>query len=92
MKKDRRFVPRYSYQEADRLAGLSRGTASRWLKGYRYGAKRGVVVLAQPVTPRNDVLDAASFVDLVELVAIGRFRRAGYALRSALPPRSFHSL
>ena len=27
--------PLYTYAEAERLAGVTRGTSSRWLKGYR---------------------------------------------------------
>jgi len=73
-------TPRYSYQEADRLARTSRGTARRWLKGFVYRGSVGEPVARPPVTPRQDVLEAASFIDLVELAAIGRFREFGFSM------------
>lgn len=77
---DPRNLPRYSYQEADRLAGLGRGTARRWLKGYAYSDTAGKRVARPPVTPRDEVQPAASFLDLVELVAIGGFKDLGYGI------------
>ena len=33
---ERLMRPLYGFAEADRLAGVTRGTSRRWLKGYRY--------------------------------------------------------
>lgn len=77
---DGRYQPRYSFQEADWLAGLVPGTAKRWLSGYRYKRPEGYRTVG-PITPRREPEEGVSFVDLVELVAIGRFRRAGYSLQ-----------
>lgn len=49
------------------------------MKGYRY-VSGGLTLASAPITPRADVLEFASFIDLVELVAIGRFKEAGYSL------------
>jgi len=66
----------YSYAEADRIAGVSRGTSKRWLEGYRYRRARGVT--HRP--PVSDVAGqhgpgAVSFLDLVEVVMISGLRR-----------------
>ena len=74
-------LPLYSYSEADYLAGATRGTASRWLSGYRYKSISGDVTQRPPVTKRADIeLKGVSFVDLVEVVAIGRLKEIGFSL------------
>jgi uncharacterized protein (DUF433 family) len=73
--------PLYSYAEADRLAGATRGTASRWLKGYVARDEWGDIRTRQPpVTPGNRLAEAVSFIDLIEVVAIGRLRNEGVSL------------
>lgn len=68
----------YSYSEADALAGVTRGTSRRWLEGYSYAGHGGVRVVMPPVTPSRDTPGAGvSFVDLIEIIAIGRFREIG---------------
>jgi uncharacterized protein (DUF433 family) len=71
--------PLYSFAEADRLAGVTSGTTRRWIKGYHYsrGGKRSEL---PPVTPRDEKIQAASFLDLLEVVAIGRFKEIGIPL------------
>lgn len=69
----------YSFAEADYIANVRRGTSQRWLTGYVYqrGAER---ITRPPVTDRPKVSDGASFIDLVEIVAIGRLRAIGFSL------------
>jgi uncharacterized protein (DUF433 family) len=77
---ERLMRPLYSYTESDRLAGVTRGTSRRWLKGYRYwyaDERRS----ALPITPERDQPDAVSFIDLVEVIAIGKLRQRGFSLR-----------
>ena len=74
-------LPRYSYAEADYLAKVSRGTSKRWLSGYEYVRPRGGRVRQPPVTPGVEVEEAVSFVDLVEIVAIGKLKGRGFSLR-----------
>lgn len=74
--------PRYSLSEADHLAGLTRGTARRWLLGYAY-QHDGHRVRQPPVgVAAREEFPGASFLDLVELVAIGRLKAYGFALPS----------
>jgi hypothetical protein len=68
---DRVGRPLYSYADADRLAGVSRGTSKRWLEGYVYLNPQGERVERTPVAPSLDDHGAVSFVDLIEIVAIG---------------------
>jgi uncharacterized protein (DUF433 family) len=73
--------PRYGFSEADHLAAVTRGTARRWLTGYQY-RHRGELV-SQPPVPyqvRNGAADGVSFVDLVELVAIGKLKTLNFSL------------
>lgn len=71
----------YNYTEADYLARTSRGTAKRWLTGYRFRSKSGKVVRRPPVTPRpDDDFKGVSFIDLIELVAIGGLKDIGLSL------------
>jgi uncharacterized protein (DUF433 family) len=73
--------PLYNFAEADRLARVTRGTSSRWLTGYDFmyspvGRRR-----MPPVTPRPGNKDGVSFVDLMEVAAIGKLRDKGFSLR-----------
>ncbi len=74
-------LPLYSYADVDYLADVSRGTARRWLAGYEYKSDgRGLIALPA-VTHRQDPEDAAaSFVDLIEVIAIGALKQAGFSL------------
>ena len=77
----RQFIqPRYSFAEADHLAAVSRGTARRWLAGYTYRGRNGHRVPVPPVTPRAEQPDAVSFLDLVEIAAIGGLKDAGFSM------------
>jgi uncharacterized protein (DUF433 family) len=69
----------YSFSETDRLAGAVRGTTRRWIEGYGY-QRRGYRVLRPPVTPGTGGESAASFLDLVEVVAISGLRRLKFSL------------
>jgi uncharacterized protein (DUF433 family) len=69
----------YSFAETDHLAGATVGTARRWIKGYSY-VRDGKRIERPPVTPRDEKVSAASFLDLLEVVVIGRFRNAGFSL------------
>ena len=73
--------PLYSFAEADRLAGVTRGTSSRWLKGYRYWYTQEERRVLPPITPDPSPREAVSFIDLVEVVAIGKLRERGFSLR-----------
>ncbi len=71
------FAPRYSYAEAERLAGVSRGTAKRWLRGYHHRGPDGEPRFRAPVIPGERLDDAdgyVSFADLVEIAALKRWR------------------
>ena len=73
--------PMYGFAEVDHLAGASKGTARRWLQGYSYA--RGANRISQPpVTQGKSGVEAASFLDLVEVVAISRLKEVGFSLRS----------
>lgn len=73
--------PRYSFAEADRIARVTRGTSSRWLRGYEYWYSVEERRMSPPVTPGQDSKDAVSFVDLMEVAAIGRLKEKGFSLR-----------
>lgn len=66
----------YSYAEADRLAGVSRGTSKRWLEGYRY-RRGGLPASSPPVSDAGGQHEtgAVSFLDLVEVVIVSGLRR-----------------
>jgi len=72
--------PLYSFAETDRLAGVSRGTSRRWLKGYAYKASDGLIVQRPPITTGIEREGAASFIDLIEVVAIGGLKKLGLTL------------
>jgi len=79
---ERLTAPLYSYAEADRLAGVGRGTSSRWLKGYRYWYAPSDLRVMPPVTESIKSQEAVSFVDLVEVIVIGGLRKKGFSLRT----------
>jgi uncharacterized protein (DUF433 family) len=72
--------PRYSFAEVDRIVRVSPGTSSRWLKGYHfwYDTQRHEM---PPVTPTAETKEAASFVDLMEVAAIGELRKKGFSFK-----------
>ena len=72
--------PLYNYAEADHLAGVSRGTSKRWLSGYAYHGARGLPVQQPPITLGTGAEPGVSFVDLIEVVAIGRLKGTGFSL------------
>lgn len=74
--------PLYSYAEADYFAGTSRGTAKRWLAGYHY-RKSGEPRVGRPPVTRDSGREegGVSFLDLVEVVAIGGLKRSGFTLQ-----------
>ncbi|HXG35913.1 MAG TPA: DUF433 domain-containing protein [Dehalococcoidia bacterium] len=74
------WLPLYNYAEADYLANVSRGTSKRWLSGYHY-RRTGRHVTQPPVTQRIRREEiGVSFIDLVEIVAIGRLKSYGFHL------------
>ena len=68
----------YSYAEADRLAGATKGTTHRWIDGYYYN-RSGDRKFSPPITAGTGGEQAASFVDLVEVVVISRLKKAGFS-------------
>ena len=76
----RLFAPRYSHAEADRIAGVTRGTTKRWLKGYPYHDAGGAQRFSGPVTERERPEGDVSFADLVEIAAINRWKELGQSL------------
>ena len=75
--------PMYSYAEGDRIAGVTRGTSKRWVRGYSY-LSNGTHVSAAPVTQGVEQPDdpGVSFFDLIEVAAIGRLKEVGWSLRA----------
>jgi uncharacterized protein (DUF433 family) len=73
--------PRYSFAEADRIARVTPGTSSRWLKGYRYWYSPDEQRMSPPVTPGHGSQQAVSFVDLMEVATIGKLRNKGFSLK-----------
>ena len=74
------FLPRYSFAEADRVAGVTPGTAKRWLTGYRYQSSDGSPRFSAPVTEWERPDGSVSFADLVEIAAINRLKALGLSL------------
>lgn len=70
----------YSYADADRLAGVSRGTSKRWLAGYVYRNLQGDRIERPPITPGLEDRGFVSFIDLIEIVAIGGLKALGFTL------------
>ena len=73
--------PLYGFADADYLANVTRGTAKRWLEGYAYYDARGQWVVQPPITPGVQREESVSFLDLVEIAAIGRLKEVGFSLR-----------
>ena len=73
------FAPRYSFGEADRIAGVSRGTSRRWLTGAGV-TNAGEATRRRPPVTRRATDQDVSFIDLVEIVAVGRLRQDGFSL------------
>ncbi len=75
--------PLYSYAEADRLARVSRGTSSRWVKGYKYRNDEGQHVAQPPmaVGPEGSTEGGVSFVDLINIKAIDGLRERSFSTR-----------
>lgn len=76
--------PLYSYAESDRLAGVSRSTSRRWVKGYGYWNERGKRVAQPPITagPNATPEEGVSFFDLVGIKAIDGLRKLGFGTRT----------
>jgi uncharacterized protein (DUF433 family) len=74
--------PLYGYAEAARLARVPTSTAKRWIAGYSYVRPTGEEVARPPVTPRagDGALEGVSYLDLVELAAIGRLKSLDFSL------------
>lgn len=91
-------APRYSFADADTLAGVSRGTSRRWLKGYKYSYYSlrffgdpdmyPPYVLSEEVRQQPPVggaalqFNAASFMDLMEVLVISGLRSKGFSTRT----------
>jgi uncharacterized protein (DUF433 family) len=75
------YQPLYTYADADYLAGVSRGTAKRWLAGYAYGRHQHTRVASPPITAVEEDREAVAFVDLVEITAIGGLKAMGFSLK-----------
>lgn len=73
--------PRYSYAEADRIAGVGRGTSKRWLKGYQYRLADSRTVHQPPIASTQPVEPGVSFLELIEVAAIGRLRELHFTLQ-----------
>lgn len=74
-------LPLYSYAESDYLASVTRGTSKRWIDGYEYWDARGNRVVRPPVTLQANDHAGISFLDLIEIRAIGNLKVAGFSLR-----------
>ena len=73
--------PLYSYADADQLAGVSRGTAKRWIAGYTYRNPQGECVASPSVTPGIQDHGNVSFADLIEIIVIGRLKSIGFSVK-----------
>lgn len=76
--------PLYSFAEADRLAGVSSRTSSRWVKGYKYLNERGERVTQPSMTTRATIEpeEGVSFLDLVSIKAIDGLRKMNFSTRA----------
>ena len=73
--------PLYSFAEADRLAKVTPNTSRRWLKGYHFWYSPEERRTMPPITPGRGEQEAVSFVDLMEVAAIGKLRQKGFSLK-----------
>ena len=73
--------PRYSYAEADRIAGVGRGTSKRWLKGSQYQLADNRTVHQPPIASTQPVERGVSFLELIEVAAIGRLKELHFTLQ-----------
>jgi uncharacterized protein (DUF433 family) len=76
--------PLYSFAEADRLAGVSPRTSSRWVKGYKYLNERGERVAQPSMTTKSTIEpeQGVSFLDLVSIKAIDGLRKMNFSTRA----------
>ena len=73
----------YSYADSDRMAGVGKGTSKRWIEGYTRTLPSGLRTKVPPVTPGRVITgEGVSFADLVEIVAIGRFKELGFSVKT----------
>jgi uncharacterized protein (DUF433 family) len=74
--------PLYTYAEADRLAGVPRGTSSRWVKGYQYWSEFGERIAQPSITagPADRTQPGVSFFDLIGIKGIAGLKRMGFSL------------
>ena len=74
--------PFYTYADADHIANVRRGTSRRWIAGYRYWSSDRELVIHPPLIRRPDSLinNGVSFVDLIEIVAVGKLKASGFSL------------
>lgn len=78
---ERLVAPLYSFSDADRLAGVSRGTSKRWLAGYTYRMPSGERRESPAIrSPQRGTSEAVSFLDLLEIVAIAGLKERGFSL------------
>jgi uncharacterized protein (DUF433 family) len=75
------YAPLYSYAEADYLAHAGRGAARRWLAGYNRIDAEGNRVSSRPITSTDRDLEAVSFLDLMEVVAVAGLKDLGFSIR-----------
>lgn len=79
--------PLYTVAEASRLAGLTPHRAARWLRGYRYSyavstPERSRTGRKGPIVSRRGKADPyASFLELVDLLAVKELLTAGFTLQ-----------
>ncbi len=69
----------YGVSEAARFARVNTQTARRWIRGY--GPDKYAPVLEPDLPPVGNRY-ALSFLDLVDLLVVGRFREQGHSLQS----------
>jgi uncharacterized protein (DUF433 family) len=72
--------PLYTFGETDRIVRVSPGTSRRWLKGYHFWYQ-GERHEMPPITLTTEAKEAATFVDLMEVAAIGELRKRGFSFR-----------
>jgi uncharacterized protein (DUF433 family) len=76
--------PLYSYADADYLAALGRGTARRWFFNSRNrddsSSGQGLSASIAKANNGRQPLEGVSFLQLVELVAVGGMKQIGFTL------------